>query len=57
MYYDIEIISIVVLFCWSMCPHVSDMNEEVFPPCLILFELVQLKALCILELGENTDKC
>lgn len=37
-----------------MCPHVSDMNEEVFPPCLIRSELVQLKALCILELGENT---
>ena len=38
-----------------MLPHVSDMNEEAFPPCLILFELVQLKALWILELGENTE--
>lgn len=48
-------LSIVGLFCWRMCPHVSDMSEEVFPPCVILSKSVQFEVLLILDLEGSTD--
>lgn len=56
MYYDLEIISEVVLSCWSVCLYVSDVNEEVY--LQVLYSLSQFNSkCCLLELVGNADKC
>lgn len=56
MYYDMEIISEVVLSCWSMCLHVSDVNEEVFISPCFTFRVISTQSVVSWSLGE-TDKC